>query len=197
MRSNIQFRHAISPLAEADLPNHPTLPLYLSSAGLVGLAAYVHFHGSPVTFSPMASSPIKKKQDKSALDPECFLNLKLNAVELYNYNMARFIFELPGGMVALFPITSLVVVRASEGAAGAPVDKNGTLAMHTYTLISSPEREGELMLLIKKYENGVISKYVHKRLKPGDMLPIKFPISKFPYKGMCSTHSPACHYVSQ
>jgi cytochrome-b5 reductase len=139
-----------------------------------------------VPFSPAASSPTKKKQEKSALDPERFLDLKLKAVEPYNHNTARFIFELPDGEAALSPITSLVVVRASEGVAGAPVDKKGNLAVRAYTPISSPEQEGELVLLIKKYENGVISKYVHEQLKPGDTLAIKGPISKFPYKGTCA-----------
>jgi cytochrome-b5 reductase len=71
-------------------------------------------------------------------------------------------------------------VRASEGVAGAPVDEKSNLAVRAYTPISSPEQEGELTLLIKKYENGVISKYVHERLKPGGTLAIKDPISKTP-----------------
>jgi hypothetical protein len=160
------------------------LPLYLSGAGLVGLTAYLYLSGSPTPFtSPVASSPTKPKQEKSALDAERFLDLKLKAVVPYNHNTARFIFELPNSGAALSPVTSLVVVRASEGAAGAPVDKKGNLAVRAYTPISSPAQEGELVLLIKKYENGVISKYVHEQLKPGDTLSIKGPISKFPYKG--------------
>jgi cytochrome-b5 reductase len=159
------------------------LPLYLSGAGLVGLTAYFYFGGSPTPFSPVASPPTKPKQEKSALDAERFLDLKLKAVVPYNHNTARFIFELPNGGAALSPVTSLVVVRASEGAAAPPVDKKGNLAVRAYTPISSPEHEGELVLLIKKYENGAISKYVHEQLKPGDTLSIKGPISKFPYKG--------------
>ncbi|KAI0245383.1 hypothetical protein BJV78DRAFT_1288043 [Lactifluus subvellereus] len=158
------------------------LPLYLGGTGLVGLAAYVYLGGSPMPFSPAALSPTKKKQEKSALDPERFLDLKLKAVEPCNHNTARFIFELPDGGAALSPITSLVVVRASEGVVGAPLDKKGNLSVRAYTPISTPEQEGELVLLIKKYENGVISKYVHEHLKPGDTLAIKGPISRFPYK---------------
>ena len=163
------------------------LPFYLGGAGLAGLGAYVYLGGSPAPFSSSSSTtqPTKPKHDKSALDPERFLDLKLKTVEPYNHNTARFTFELPDGAgAALSPITSLVVVRASEGAAGPlPVDKKGNLAVRAYTPISSPEHEGELVLLIKKYENGVISKYVHERLKPGDTLGIKGPIPKFAYKG--------------
>ncbi|KAH9984045.1 ferredoxin reductase-like C-terminal NADP-linked domain-containing protein [Russula compacta] len=158
------------------------LPFYLGGAGLAGLGAYVYLGGSPAPFSTTPTT--QTKHDKSALDPDRFLDLKLKTVEPYNHNTARFTFELPDGAgAALSPITSLVVVRASEGAQGPlPVDKNGNLAVRAYTPISSPEREGEIVLLIKKYENGVISKYVHEQLKPGDTLAIQGPIPKFAYK---------------
>ena len=160
-------------------PSSSNLPFYLGGVGLAGLATCLYLGGSPV---PFTTKP-KPKQEKSALDPESFLDLKLKSIEPYNHNTSRFTFELPNGGAALSPITSLVVVRASEGTQDAPVDKKGNLAMRAYTPISSPDHEGELVLLIKKYENGVISKYVHERLKPGDTLAIKGPIPKFPYKG--------------
>ena len=168
------------------------LPLYLGGAGLTGLGAYLYLGGSPAPFSTATSSPSKpkQKQERSALDPERFLDLKLKAIEPYNHNTSRFIFELPDGGAAHSPITSLVVVRASEGSPGAPVDKKGDLAVRAYTPISSPDQEGELVLLIKKYENGVISKYVHERLKPNDTLAIKGPITKFPYKSTLRLHTP-------
>jgi len=158
------------------------LPLYLGGAGLVGLGAYLSLGGSSAPFSTSATAT-KPKSVKSALDPERFLDLKLKAIEPYNWNTARFVFELPDGSAALSPVTSLVVVRASEGAEGAPVDKKGNPAIRPYTPISSPNQEGELVLLIKKYEKGVVSKYVHERLKPGDTLAIKGPIPKFAYQG--------------
>jgi len=160
------------------------LPFFLGGAGIVGLATYVYLGGSAVPFSTTsATTPAAKpKPEKSALDPERFLDLKLKAVEPYNHNTSRFIFELPDGGPALSPVASLVVVRASEGADGVPLDKKGNPVVRPYTPISRPEHEGELVLLIKKYESGVISKYVHERLKPGATLAIKGPILKFPYK---------------
>jgi cytochrome-b5 reductase len=166
-------------------PSSSNLPYYLGGVGLTGLAAYLYLGGSPAPFTTATSKPKPKQQEKSALDPERFLDLKLKSVEPYNHNTSRFTFELPDGGAALSPITSLIIVRASEGSQhAAPVDKKGNLAMRAYTPISNPDQEGELVLLIKKYENGVISKYVHERLKPGDTLAIKGPIPKFPYKGM-------------
>lgn len=171
-------------------PSSSNLPFYLGGAGLAGLGTYLYLGGSPSPFTTSTTAPSnsrKPKQEKSALDPERFLDLKLKSVEPYNHNTSRFTFELPNGGAALSPITSLVVVRASEGSQqqqhAPPVDKKGNPAVRAYTPISDPDREGELVLLIKKYENGVISKYVHERLKPGDTLAIKGPIPKFPYKG--------------
>jgi hypothetical protein len=64
----------------------------------------VYLGGSPVPFSPAASSLIKKKQKKFMLNPEHFLDLKLKVVELYNHNTVHFIFELPNSEVVLSPI---------------------------------------------------------------------------------------------
>jgi len=149
----------------------------------------VYLGGSPAPCSVSSTSKSKQTQEKSALDPDNFLNLK--SVESYNHNTSRFTFEFPNGGAALSPITSLVVVRPSEGSQNAPVDNKGNLAIRAYTPISSPDHEGELVLLIKKYENGVISKYVHERLKPGDTLAIKGPIPKLPYKGYVAPPSPS------
>jgi cytochrome-b5 reductase len=63
-----------------------------------------------------------------------------------------------------------------------------------YTPISRSDTPGELTFLIKKYENGLASQYIHG-LKPGDKLAIKGPISKFPYKGdpvLSVRANPAC-----
>ncbi|KAH8992933.1 cytochrome-b5 reductase [Lactarius akahatsu] len=159
------------------------LPLYLGGAGVVGLATYVYLGGSAAPFSTTSAAPAAKpKPEKSALDPTQFLDLKLKSVEPYNHNTSRFVFELPDGGAALSPVASFVAVRASEGADGAPLDKNGNPVIRPYTPISRPEHEGELVLLIKKYETGVLSKYVHEQLKPGATLSIKGPITKFPYK---------------
>ncbi|KAI0275415.1 hypothetical protein BC834DRAFT_840227 [Gloeopeniophorella convolvens] len=153
------------------------LPLYLGGAGLAGLAAYVYLGGAPTLTQPPA--PPKPKQEKSPLDPERFLDLTLTAVEPYNHNTARFVLALPPGEAALLPITSLVLVRAAEGG---PLDKKGNPVVRPYTPVSRADKEGELVLLIKKYESGVLSKYVHEQLKPGDKLAIKGPLLKFPYK---------------
>nr|GAT59838.1 cytochrome-b5 reductase [Mycena chlorophos] len=51
----------------------------------------------------------------------------------------------------------------------------------TLSLKKTKDKTNELVLLIKKYDTGVMSKYIHD-LKPGDTLDVKGPIPKFPYK---------------
>ena len=147
---------------------------YLGSAGLVEPPTYAFLGGAGNTSSSSAST--KPKQATSALDPEGFLDLNLKTVESYGHNNSRFVFEMPGdgSGAALSPFTSLVVVRASEGVPGASEDKKGKLAVRAYTPISRPEHEGEIVLLIKKYEKGVISKYVHERRQgPHPQVPLQ------------------------
>jgi cytochrome-b5 reductase len=94
--------------------------------------------------------------------------------------MARFVFKLNDDEASLLPLASCVVVKSSdpEGL----VDAKGKPVMRAYTPISRSDTPGELTFLIKRYENGLASRYIHG-LQPGDKLAIKGPIPKFPYKG--------------
>lgn len=62
-------------------------------------------------------------------------------------------------------------------------DKNDKPVGRPYTPTSSSDKPGELEFLIKKYENGVLSKYMHDNLKPGAVMHIKGPIPKIPWTG--------------
>ncbi|KAJ6463753.1 NADH-cytochrome b5 reductase, partial [Mycena vulgaris] len=74
---------------------------------------------------------------------------------------------------------SCVVVKSADPEA--LKDKKGNPVVRPYTPVSAADNTGELSFLIKKYETGVMSKYIHS-LKVGDSLAIKGPIHKFPYK---------------
>ena len=76
-----------------------------------------------------------------------------------------------------------MVVKSSDP--NALVDDKGKPVVRPYTPVSPPDLEGELHLLVKKYETGKASKYFHEGLKPGDTLSLKGPIPKFPYKRAC------------
>lgn len=94
--------------------------------------------------------------------------------------MGRFVFKLNDDEASLLPVASCVIVKSSDPEA--LTDAKGKPVIRPYTPISRSDAPGELTLLIKRYENGVASKYIHG-LQPGDKLAIKGPIAKFPYKG--------------
>lgn len=80
------------------------------------------------------------------------------------------------GKASLLPVTSAVYLRAEDFK-----DANGKPMQRPYTPVSPPDLEGELAFVIKKYETGNVSKYIHS-LKPGDKLAIKGPLPKWPWK---------------
>ncbi|KAG6815385.1 hypothetical protein H0H87_002364 [Tephrocybe sp. NHM501043] len=139
-------------------------------AGIAGLASYVYLD------RVAAPEPV---QEKSPLDPKNFVDFKLKKIIPYNHNTSTFIFELPNNEASLLPVASCLVVKSSDPEA--LMDAKGKPVIRPYTPISAPDHKGELALLVKKYENGNASKYIHE-LKEGDTLSMKGPIVKFPYK---------------
>ncbi|EAU92357.2 cytochrome-b5 reductase [Coprinopsis cinerea okayama7 len=160
-------RYSTTPAAS---PKSGTLPSVLLGAGVVsaGIYAYLQY-----------SEKDAPKQEKSPLDPENFKDFKLKQVIPYNHNTSKFVFELPNNEASLAPVASCLVVKSSDPEA--LKDANGKPIIRPYTAISQPDEKGVLTLLVKKYENGNASKYIHS-LKEGDTLAIKGPILKFPYK---------------
>ncbi|KII93272.1 hypothetical protein PLICRDRAFT_171052 [Plicaturopsis crispa FD-325 SS-3] len=147
-------------------------PLYLIGGGFAGVGAYLYLDKNGILAT-------KKVQEKSPLDPKEFLDFKLKAVEKYNHNTSKFIFELPNGEASLLPVASCLVVRSSDPEA--LKDDKGKPIIRPYTPISPSDKEGELTLLVKKYVDGKGSSHIHS-LQPGDKLAIKGPFPKFPYK---------------
>ncbi len=93
----------------------------------------------------------------------------------------RYIFELPNNEASLLPIASCVVVKSATDSATPFLDDKGKPIIRPYTPISPSDQEGEFTLLIKRYEAGKMSQYIHS-LQPGEKLAIKGPIVKIPYK---------------
>ncbi|KAI0688573.1 cytochrome-b5 reductase [Cerioporus squamosus] len=154
------------------------LPFILLGAGTAGLAGYIYLNRSE---GAQAAAAKPKISDKSALDPQNFLDFKLKKVEPYNHNTAKFIFELPPDTASLLPVASCVVVKSSPDAPNPLVDAKGKPVIRPYTPISPSDQPGELTFLVKKYDEGKMSKYIHD-MQLGDKLAIKGPIPKFEYK---------------
>ncbi|KAM5538423.1 hypothetical protein V8D89_008025 [Ganoderma adspersum] len=149
------------------------LPLWLAGTGLA-LGTYL--------YSTTTAAPVKPKiSDKSPLDPQNFVDFKLKKVEEYNYNTAKYIFELPPDTASLLPIASCVVVKSASDASSPLLDSNGKPVIRPYTPISPSDLPGELTFIIKRYDQGNMSKHIHN-LAIGDKLAIKGPIPKFEFK---------------
>jgi len=73
--------------------------------------------------------------------------------------VVRFVFELPNNEASLIPVASCLVIKSSDPEA--LVGKNGKPIIRPYTPISPSDEKGQLTLLVKKYENGNASKYIH------------------------------------
>ncbi|KAE9400960.1 cytochrome-b5 reductase [Gymnopus androsaceus JB14] len=145
-----------------------SLPLYLVGASIAGLGGYYYLNQSGKTVA---------LQEKSPLDPENFKDFKLKKIVPYNHNTSEFIFELPNNEASLLPVASCLVVKSSDPEA--LKDDKGKPIIRPYTPVSDANHKGELTLLIKKYETGVVSKHIHS-LK-GDTLAIQGPYPTFPY----------------
>ncbi|KAJ7782018.1 NADH-cytochrome b5 reductase [Mycena maculata] len=115
---------------------------------------------------------------RSVLKADEFVTLPLKKVVVYNHDSSTFIFGLPPQTSSKLPVASWIVVKATDPEA--LKDKNGNPVIRPYTPLSGADNSGELVLLVMKYDTGVMSKYIHT-LKPGDTLDIKGPIEKFPF----------------
>ncbi|KAJ7755002.1 cytochrome-b5 reductase [Mycena maculata] len=146
------------------------IPMTLALGGLGGFAYWTYLYRTGNTGA--ASLP-------SVLNPDEFVTLPLKKVVPYNHNSSTFIFGLPPQTSSKLPVASCVVVKAADPEA--LKDKKGNPVVRPYTPVSSADNTGEIAFLIKKYDTGVMSKYIHT-LKPGDFLSIKGPIHKFPYR---------------
>jgi len=87
------------------------------------------------------------------------------------FNVRSFVFELPNDQASLIPVASCLLVKASDPEA--LKDPKGNPVIRPYTPVSPPDQAGELTLLIKRYEQGVMSKHVHS-------LKVRFTIFTWP-----------------
>jgi len=108
-----------------------------------------------------------------AISPDEFRELRLNSVTYYNHNTNIFRLGFPSkDQSSGLTTASFILVKGS--------DKEGKVAVRPYTPISSNSTKGHLDLLIKKYPEGNVSKYVHD-LKVGDFVEVKGPFKKLEY----------------
>ncbi|KAF9580641.1 NADH-cytochrome b5 reductase [Lunasporangiospora selenospora] len=143
--------------------------------GAAAIAAYAYFSGSlggASTAEAKAAAPAApKKPVTSALDPNAFVDFKLKSVEKLTPNTSRFIFELEDNQKLGLDVASCVVTKFAK--------EDGKPVIRPYTPTSDADLTGSFDFVIKRYEGGPMSMHVHN-MKPGDVLAVKGPISKYP-----------------
>lgn len=107
---------------------------------------------------------------------------------------SRYTFELPPDTASLLPVASCVVVKSASDASTPLLDSNGKPIIRPYTPISPSDLPGELTFIIKRYDQGNMSKYIHS-LSIGDKLAIKGPIPKFEFKSSSASSASSSSLV--
>lgn len=109
-----------------------------------------------------------------ALDPTQFKGFRLLESTKVNHDTSHFRFALEPNQELGLDITSCLVVRAKLGDDVKPT-------IRPYTPVSPEHARGYFDLAIKKYPTGKMSSHIHA-MSPGDVLEVKGPIAKYPYK---------------
>lgn len=113
----------------------------------------------------MATAPASDMEFASS----CFFPTDWHAVPLieakpYNYDSTIFSFGLPEGRSLDLPVCACILLQGT--------DEKGEPAIRPYTPMSSNDMVGRFDLLVKVYEQGVVSQYL-KNLPIGSMVPFK------------------------
>lgn len=147
-RSQIRSSRSYSTAAGGSTKSSNT-PLILLGLGAAGAGAfYYSTQGNASAAGDKAKnvhSGLQTSDLPSALDPKEWRNLKLKEVKPYNYNTARFIFDLPEGTSAALPVASALVVKAANKEDC--MDEKNSAVIRPYTPTTSPGTEGHLVSL--------------------------------------------------
>jgi len=135
----------------------------------------------------MAAAPLEYAS--SCFLPTTFVELPLIGRREYNRDSTIYTFGLPDGQSLNLPVCACLLLKApgkgrKEG--GGKDDFDGSDAVRPYTPISDNEMLGKFELLVKRYEGGAVSQYLHG-LPMGakvEFKHIKFNIkAQYPFEG--------------
>jgi cytochrome-b5 reductase len=111
-----------------------------------------------------------KSTDK-VLSAAVFKEFKILQIVKLSKDTKLFRFEIPHGKPLGLPIGRHIALC---------VDIDGSNVIRSYTPTSRPQQCGYFDLVIKTYEYGKISSYMHK-LKPGASVKVRGPVGRFKY----------------
>lgn len=121
-------------------------------------------------------------QDERVLSAAAFREFKVLKVTKVSHNTKLIRFEIPHGKSLGLSIGRHITVRARinnhDGEAGSA--DTSTKVMRAYTPTSRPDQQGYFDLLVKSYEYGKLSPYLHC-LRPGSAVEVRGPVGRFKY----------------
>lgn len=130
-------------------------PLLHTWAVKTNSSAYTHKECA----RPSKLQEFQAQEDQSLQPQYLWVRLSSFSYQTNFWQWIRFVFECPNDEASLLPITSFVYIKASDPEA--LKGPNGKPVVRPYTPISPPEHLGEITFLVKKYDTGNMSKYIH------------------------------------
>eukprot|EP00600_Ochromonadales_sp_CCMP1393_P010512 CAMPEP_0175005956 /NCGR_PEP_ID=MMETSP0005-20121125/5594_1 /TAXON_ID=420556 /ORGANISM="Ochromonas sp., Strain CCMP1393" /LENGTH=385 /DNA_ID=CAMNT_0016261245 /DNA_START=24 /DNA_END=1178 /DNA_ORIENTATION=- len=112
------------------------------------------------------------------LSASSFQKFNVLSVTKVSYNTKLIRFEIPYGRPLGLSIGRHISVRA---------EIEGSKVIRAYTPCSRPDQCGYFDLLVKSYEYGKLSPYLHS-LRPGHAVDIRGPVGRFQYRPNQHTH---------
>lgn len=146
-----------------------------AAAAISGGIAVYYFCSSPTMaqLEPKSEEPA----GKVALDPEKWLEFKLQETARVSHNTQLFRFSFDPAAKLGLDVASCILTRAPIGEES---EERRKYVIRPYTPISDPDSKGYFDLLIKVYPDGKMSQHFAS-LKPGDVVEVKGPIEKLRY----------------
>ncbi|KAL1504311.1 hypothetical protein AB1Y20_010718 [Prymnesium parvum] len=115
--------------------------------------------------------------------PTEWAELPLKRRSEYNHDTTRYTFELPGEQALQLPVCASLLVQAPSSS---NFEWSGQIEERPYTPISSTDFVGSFELLVKRYEGGTVSQYLHS-LHLGSMVKFRHTAHElhvqFPFEG--------------
>ena len=118
---------------------------------------------------------LQNVESERVLSASIFREFKVLKVTRVSHNTKSIRFEIPHGKTLGLSIGRHLTVRAQVDG-----ELSGCKVMRAYTPTSRPDQQGYFDLLVKSYEFGKLSPFLHS-LRPGNSVEVRGPVGRFKY----------------
>ena len=139
---------------------------------LVGVGVGVGVSASSMCSTAMAAEHV-------AMSPEEFRPFTVTEIKPLTHDTSLYRFGLEKDQTLDMPVASLLLIRAAIGSE--QEDGSKSFVIRPYTPTTTPDTVGYFDLIVKSYQQGMISKHF-STLKVGDSIEMKGPVTKFVYE---------------